>query len=132
MASLSILKQLTALTAEATAREMPQYQTKRESVARLKSFEECVKESAAAKDVILSKRLERSEFDRDVEQYRQKLDEDVERAMVKIATMKTHIVDIVREVWPDAEIEFNDSLLLAPSQIEDHVFETPPPIPQEE
>lgn len=120
---------LKALKSIDTDNTLPDYQTKQQSVQRLKSFEACAKAIKDANDVIISTRLERKNFDADVEKFRQELDERVEHAEFKIRTMQTHIEDIIKEAFPSVAIDWSG--VTAPDQLEDVVFD-PPPVPTEE
>lgn len=114
----------------ASGETIPDYKTKQESVTRLKTFEACAKAIKDANEVIISTRLERKNFDGEVEKFRQQLDERIEHAQIKIKTMQTHIEDIVREAFPSVQIDWDG--VTAPDLLADHVFETPPPLTEEQ
>ncbi len=123
---MTFLNLLKTVDADST---LPDYKTKQQSVQRLKSFEACAKAIKDANEVIISTRVERREFDAEVEKFRQELDERVQHAEFKIRTMQTHIEDIIKEAFPSVAIDWSG--VTAPDQLEDVVFE-PPQIPTEE
>ncbi len=123
----NLFRKLSSIESGAT---VPDYQTRQESVTRLKTFEACTKAIKDANEVIISTRLERKNFDGEVEKFRQELDDRIEHSEMKIRTMQTHIEDIVREAFPSVRIDWSG--VTAPEHLEDHVFELPPTMPEGE
>jgi hypothetical protein len=124
----SFIKRISSINDSST---FPDYKTTSEtSVSRLKSFDDCVKAAKDASEYIISKKLERDRYIRNADKELQAMDEDIDNKEKKIETMKTHIQDILNEAFPAAKIDWGECT--PPDQLEDHVFETPPTMPEEE
>jgi len=117
----SFLKRLSSIDPDKT---ITNYQTKQESVQRLKTFEQAIKSMNDANEVIISTRLEMQRFDVEVDKYRGEMLERIENAERKIVTMQTHVDDIIKEARPGSYVHWNNPT--SPDVLDDHVFETPP------
>lgn len=110
---------------------LPDYETKRktDNVSDIKTFDACVETAKIAKETIITKGLARDRYIRDAEQQLIEMDEEIDRQEKCIESQKTHIIDILRRAWPNANIDWGEPT--PPDALEDHVFEAPQ-IPEEE